>query len=151
MLKCRAALPLVVFASAFLFSGCVVVREYPAQESVAKAKEPEIELARKLIKAFVSNDAGTFVSLLPEETRSKFNEESFAKSRKQIVDSVGEPVSFTYMTSLELPALTPQIWKIRFSRINLKKDQEFTSEILFKVVTGMTGKKEAVITSFQFI
>ena len=55
------------------------------------------------------------------------------------------------MTSLELPALTPQIWKVRFRRVNRKGDTEFTSEVLFKVVTGTDKKKQAVVTTFQFI
>ena len=151
MFKYRAFLLLPVFALGFLLSGCIVVREYPAAEKTAEVKKQEIEIARELVKAFVTNDAKAFVSLLPEEVRTKFNEESFARTRKAVTDSVGEPISFTYLTSLELPALTPQIWKIRFSRVNLKKEQEFTSELLFKVITGMTDKKSAVITSFQFI
>lgn len=135
----------------FLASGCTVVREYPAEEQVTEVKKAEAELAHKLIKAFVTNSASEFVSLLPEETRARFGKEEFNKYRKKVVESVGEPISFKYMTSLELPAFTPQIWKVKFRRVNRKGDTEFTSEVLFKVVTGTDKKKQPVITTFQFI
>ena len=132
-------------------SGCVTVQEVAPRADAVKIKPQEYELGRKLVTAFVKNDGKTFVSLLPEETRTKFTVESFEKSRKSIVESVGEPVSFTYLVALELPALTPQIWKIRFRRVNPKNNEEFYSELLFRAVTGMLDKKQAVVTGFQFI
>ncbi len=146
----------LVFLSAFavlslISGGCVVVKEVAPQENAVKINRQEYELGKKLVTAFVKNDGKTFVSLLPEETRNKFTVESFDKFRKSIVESVGEPVSFTYLFSLELPALTPQIWKIRFRRINPKTNEEFFSELLFRTITGMLDKKQAVVTGFQFI
>lgn len=151
MFKCNTFLPLMLAASVVLFCGCTVVREYPAEEKVETKKQAEFELANKLIRAFVTNDVSGFVELLPEETRARFGKKEFIKYRKQVIDSVGEPISYNYMTSLELPALTPQIWKVRFRRVNRKGDTEFTSEVLFKVVTGTDKKKQAVVTTFQFI
>ena len=134
-----------------LSSGCVVVKEYaPPKESV-KCNPLEYELARQLLQAFIKNDAKKFVSLLPEETRQKFTVKSFEATRKAVIDSVGEPVAYSYLTTLKLTALNPQIWKVTVRRYNVNKTKEYTSEILFKVVTGMTGKKEAVITGFQFL
>lgn len=146
----------LVFLSAFavlslISGGCVVVKEVAPQENAVKINRQEYELGKKLVTAFVKNDGKNFVSLLPEETRNKFTVESFDKFRKSIVESVGEPVSFTYLFSLELPALTPQIWKIRFRRINPKNNEEFFSELLFRTITGMLDKKQAVVTGFQFI
>lgn len=143
---------LFLFAvSALLFSGCVVIKEYtPARESV-KASPQEYELSRRLLQAFIKNDAKTFVSMLPEETRRNFNEDTFKKTRKNIIESVGEPVEYTYMTTLELATLHPQIWKVRFKRWNVNRTKEYTSEILFKVITGMVDKKQAVITGFHFL
>ena len=80
-----------------------------------------------------------------------FTEEEFAKTRKAILESVGEPVEYTYLTTLELAALHPQIWKVRFKRWNVNRSKEYTSEILFKVITGMENKNQAVITGFHFL
>ncbi|MBQ9775110.1 MAG: hypothetical protein IJW17_03630 [Lentisphaeria bacterium] len=135
----------------FVCSGCVVVKEYTPAPKAVKADPREYELARKLLVAFVKDDAGSFVALLPEETRSKFTEDSFRKTRKSVIDSVGEPVSFTYLTTLKLDTLHPQIWKVEFKRYNVNRSKEFTSEVLFKVITGMLDKKEAVITGFHFL
>ena len=95
-------------------TGCTVVREYPAEEKAAENKQLEHELARKLLHAFVTNDSAKFVSLLPEEMSKKFDRAAFKKYREQLVKSVGEPISFTYLTTLELQSLSPQIWKVRF-------------------------------------
>lgn len=135
----------------FVATGCTVVKEFPAAEPIVETKAAEHELARKLVHAFVKGDAKGFVSLLPEDTQNKFDTDAFEKYRSKIIESAGEPISFTYLTALELQALTPQIWKIRFRRVNNKSGQEFTSEVLFRVITGMSSKKTAVITSFQFI
>lgn len=151
MLKKNFVLTLFALVLASVAAGCTVVKEFPAQEQVPEKKTAEHELARNLVKAFVKGDAAGFVSLLPEDLQSKFDTESFKKFREKIIESAGEPISFTYLTSLELQALTPQIWKIRFRRVNNKNEQEFTSEVLFRVITGMSSKKTAVITSFQFI
>ena len=138
-------------AGCLFLNGCVVVKEYaPQKESITVSKR-EYELARQLLQAFIKNDAKTFISLLPEETRSKFTEENFTSTRKSVVESVGEPVSFTYVTTLKLNALHPQIWKVGFRRTNVNRSKEFDSEVLFKVITGMADKKEAVITGFHFL
>lgn len=132
-------------------NGCVMVREYTPNAEAIKVHPLEYELARKLLVAFVKDDAKTFVSLLPEETQSKFTEESFRNTRKSVIESAGEPVSFTYLTTLKLGTLNPQVWKVEFRRQNVNRTKEFTSEILFKVVTGMASNKEAVITGFHFL
>ena len=134
-----------------LCSGCVLVREYAPQKESIKANPKEYELARQLLVAFVKDDAKTFVSLLPEETRSKFTVESFKKTRKSVLESIGEPVAFTYLTTLKLGTLNPQIWKVEFRRHNVNRSKEYTSEVLFKVITGMASNKEAVITGFHFL
>ena len=132
-------------------SGCVVVKEYmPAKETV-KVDPQEYELARKLIRAFVKNDAEGFIALLPVETRAKFTVENFKQTRKSVLESIGEPVAYSYLTTLELSGLHPQIWKVQFKRFNVNRTKEFTSEALFKVVTGMTDRKTAVITGFHFM
>ena len=147
----RLSILLVTLIFATLFNGCTVIREYaPAGEEI-KVSTQEYELAKKLLQAFIKNDAETFVNLLPEETRTKFTEENFAETRKGVIDSVGEPIAYTYVTTLKLATLHPQIWKVTFRRSNVNNTKEFTSEVLFKVVTGMASKDEAVITAFHFL
>ena len=148
--KCVIALSTAI-TLAFATTGCTTVIEVqkPAQE--IKINQLEYDLGKALLTAFVTNDAEAFVNLLPEDTRNTFDKEAFAKHRASIVKSVGEPISFHYLTTVELTTLNPQIWKVRFKRTNLKNTEDFTSELLFRVVTGMSKKNEAIITSFQFL
>lgn len=143
-----------MFAAAFVMFGvvgCTTVKDVydPAEE--IKVSQAEYELGKAVLSAFVANDAEKFINLLPEETRTAFNVETFKKTRKSITDSVGEPISFYYVTTLELPSLSPQVWKVRFKRENTNKSKVFTSELLFRIVTGITKENEAVVTSFQFL
>lgn len=139
-----------VVAVSFFSTGCVIVKEYAPEKDKMDIAPQEYELARKLVRAFVINDGKAFVALLPEETRTKFTVETFEKTRKSLIESVGEPVEYRYLTTLELAALHPQIWKVRFKRWNVNRTKEFTSEVLFKVVTGMSDRSTAVITGFNF-
>ena len=147
----RIAMMLGASAVLSCAGGCVVVKEYAPPKETVSVKTQEYDLAKKLLQAFVKNDAKAFVALLPEETRSKFTEKSFADTRKAVLDSVGEPISYRYLTTLKLPTLSPQVWVVCFRRYNVNRSKEFTSEVLFKVVTGMTSSKEAVITGFHFL
>ena len=151
MIKCRFVVLFIATVLVTALCGCTVIREVQPRKESLTIKKQEYEIARNLLRAFVSDDGEAFVNLLPEETRTKFTVENFKNTRKAIVESVGEPVSYTYMTSLELPSLTPQIWKVRFRRTNVNKSKEFTSELLFRIITGMVSDKEAVITGFQFL
>ena len=132
-------------------SGCVVIKEYTPEKDAVKVAPQEYELGRKLLQAFVKNDAKGFVALLPAETRAKFTVDNFKQTRKSVLESIGEPVAYSYLTTLELSGLHPQIWRVQFERFNVNRSKEFTSEALFKVVTGMTDRKTAVITGFHFM
>lgn len=133
-------------------SGCTVIREVePPKEEWNTASGPEYELGRSLLEAVVKNNRGKFVSLLPDEMRERFTVENFDALRKGVVESVGEPISFRYVTALELPVFTPRIWRVRCLRRDRKGKKEFTSEVLFRVVTGMADGKTPVVTGFQFL
>lgn len=137
---------------AFGSAGCTVIREVePPKEERDTAVGPEYELGHALLVALVKNDRGKFVSLLPEEMRERFTKENFDTLRKGVVESVGEPISFRYVTALELPVFTPRIWRVRCLRRDRAGKKEFTSEVLFRVITGMTDKKTPVVTGFQFL
>lgn len=149
----RKRLFYVALLPTLLLTGCTMISELPREEQVVANYEddPQFTLSRKLVIAFLKNDSSSFVSLLPSETRKAFSEKEFASTRKAVTDSVGEPISFKYVTKLELEPLQPHIWKIRFERKGLlKTDETFHSELLFRVITGNTDKGP-VITSFQFL
>lgn len=131
--------------------GCATgVRELPAEVRKTEPQGADYEFCRKLVIAFMKNDAKTFLSHMPEEARKKFNEKQFAASRKSIIESMGEPISFRYVTSLELTAFTPHVWKIRFQRTDPRNGRKFTSEALFRIITGRIDGKPVLI-GFQFI
>lgn len=131
--------------------GCATtVRELPAEVRKTEPKGADYEFCRKLVVAFMKNDAKTFLAEMPEEARRKFNEKQFAASRKSIIESLGEPISFQYVTALELTAFTPHVWKIRFQRTDPRNGKKFTSEALFRIITGKIDGKPVLI-GFQFI
>ena len=132
-------------------TGCTIIREVSSAERQKQPQGAEFDLCRTLIKAFMKNDAATFVKHVPDEARRTFGIREFERTRRNVVESVGEPIAFEYVTELKLTEnITPYIWKIRFRRVNEKKGEEFTSEILFKIVIGKPDKKP-VMLSFQFL
>jgi len=131
--------------------GCTVIRELPREEAAKQPSGIEYELSKRLLEAFLKNDGKDFIACLPEETQKNLDLKGFATFRKSIIESLGEPISYQYVTALELTVFTPHIWKIRFRRTDRRTQEEFTSEALFRVITGKTKKDEAVITGFQFI
>lgn len=134
-----------------LFGGCTTIRELPPEETVQMRKaDPEYELCRDLLSAFLKNDARGFIALLPENLRKDFTPEKFKATRAWITESMGEPIEFRYVTKLELVTFTPHIWKIRFKRTDRRTEKEYTSELLFRIVTAMLDNKAAV-TGFQFL
>lgn len=140
-----------LIAGAAMANGCITgVRELPAEIRKTEPQGADYEFCRKLVVAFMKNDAKTFLGAMPEEARKKFNEKQFAASRKSIIESMGEPISFRYVTSLEMTAFTPHVWKIRFQRTDPRNGKKFTSETLFRIITGKIDGKPVLI-GFQFI
>ncbi|MDD3153879.1 MAG: hypothetical protein PHS41_03355 [Victivallaceae bacterium] len=132
-------------------TGCVSpVREMPQVELAKEPKTPEHELCRKLLIAFLNDDAKSFVKLLPTDTRKNFDVKEFNKTRKALTSTIGEPVSFRYLTRLEFVSLTPHLWLIRFKRTD-KKGQIFYSEALFRIITGRAADGTVLVISFHFL
>ena len=151
MLKRSLIAGLSLLAGSALLSGCATrIRELPAEVRKTEPQGADFEFCRKLVIAFMKNDAKTFLAHVPGEAREKFNEKQFAASRKAIIESMGEPISFQYVTALELTAFTPHIWKIRFQRTDPRNDKKFTSEALFRIITGKINGKPVLI-GFQFL
>ena len=146
----KRLLDALLIAAACVLTACTTIRELPMEQRKGEPRGADHEACRTLLKAFVRNDARAFLNCLPEEMREKFSEKQFAASRKSIIDSMGEPISFQYVTALELTTFTPHIWKIRFERTDPRNNKKFTSEILFRVITGKLDGKPVVI-GFQFL
>ncbi|MBQ9336249.1 MAG: hypothetical protein IJS14_03000 [Lentisphaeria bacterium] len=140
----------LLIVSAGVLTACTTIRELPMEQRKGEPQGAEYDLCRDLLKAFMRNDGKTFLSYLPDEMREKFSEKQFKASRKSVIDSMGEPISFQYVTALELTAFTPHIWKIRFERTDPRNGKKFTSEILFRIITGKMNGKPVVI-GFQFL
>lgn len=123
------------------------------QKNISGENEKKIlsgyRYSKELLKAFVKNDAGKFVALLPARLQKEFDHKKFEVTRKAVTDSMGEPVSFRYVTALEMTSVTPHIWAIRFSRISRDEKEEYFSEMLFRVITGTLDGKPYII-GFNF-
>jgi len=131
-------------------AGCTVIREVPAEQALPKNATPEMKLCRSLLEAFLKNDASGFVARLPEDTREQFDVRKFTSTRDYITSTMGQPVSFQYLTTLEFVTLSPHIWKIRFERQD-KKGNTIRSEALFRIITGDVGQGKAAVIGFNFL
>ena len=143
---CRGAL---LLALPVVLAGCVVIRELPPEELKKQDESPEFQVGRDLLLALLRNDASAFVELLEPDVRERFTADSFRAARGKIVRELGEPVSFRFLTTLEMNTFRPNIWAVRFKRKNPKSGKEFYNEVLFQVVTGRADGKVHII-SFQF-
>ena len=134
-------------------SACTTIRELPpdpadAELSIEQAEEREY--SRKLLEAFLKNDASGFIALLSPEMKEEFGKDKFTLSRKVITEELGNPVSFSYVTALEHVAITPYIWKVRFVRKN-KEDKEYYTEALFRVLAGHDKDGNVIVVGFNFL
>ena len=131
------------------FSGCTTISELPPEEVKKQGDTPEYTLAREMLIAFLRGDARGFVSHLTPEVQKQFNAAKFKETRSNIVKNLGEPVSFRFLTTLEMTALKPNVWAVRFKRVNPVSKKEFHQEVLFSIVTAEVDGKAHVI-SFNF-
>lgn len=134
-------------------SACTTIRELPAadpNEEISADSMAEREYSRKLLEAFLKDDASGFLALLSPEMREEFGKDKFTLSRKVITEELGQPVSFCYVTALEHVAITPYIWKVRFVRKN-KEDKEYYSESLFRVLAGHDKDGNVIVIGFNFL
>ena len=146
-----SALAAVLLAGAV--SACTTIRELPpdpADVEMSVEQTEEREYSRKLLEAFLKNDASGFISLLSPEMKEEFGKDKFELSRKVITETLGEPVSFSFVTALEHVAITPYIWKVRFVLKN-KEDKEYYSEALFRVLAGHDTKGDVIVVGFNFL
>ena len=146
-----SALAAVLLAASV--SACTTIRELPPVDpdvELSTEAAEEREYSRKLLEAFLKNDASKFISMLSPEMKEEFGKDKFELSRKVITETLGEPVSFSYVTALEHIAITPYIWKVRFVLKN-KENKEYYSEALFRVLAGHDTKGNVIVVGFNFL
>ena len=135
-------------------SACTTIRELPAadpDEEISAASKEERDQSRKLLEAFLKNDASGFRALLPTELKEEFGKDKFDLFRKVTLEELSQPVSFAYVTALEHVAITPHIWKVRFVRKG-KDGNDYYLEALFRVLAGHDKETgEVIIVSFNFL
>ena len=133
-----------------LLNACTVIREAPVPDAArAETESEEYRLSRDLLICFIKNDASGFIRKLAPENAKLFHEDQFRKTRKETVETLGEPVSFRYLTRLEFVSLKPFVWAVRFRRKDMTGREEFYSEALFRVLTGRTGEGKVLVLGFQ--
>ena len=138
-------------ASALFLFGCTTIQEMPAEKVSQECNTPELKLCRELLIAFVKNDASGFVKRLTPENQKSFNKADFTAARNNMLKTVGEPVSFRYLTSLEFVKLQPHVWIVRFKRKDLAEKNEYFSEALFRIVTGRDKNGNIYVLGFNFL
>ena len=138
-------------ASALFLFGCTTIQEMPAEKVSQECNTPELKLCRELLIAFVKNDASGFVKRLTPENQKSFNKADFTAARNNMLKTVGEPVSFRYLTSLEFVKLQPPVWIVRFKRKDLAEKNEYFSEALFRIVTGRDKNGNIYVLGFNFL
>ena len=146
-----SALAAVLLAASV--SACTTIRELPPVDpdvELSTEAAEEREYSRKLLEAFLKNDGSKFISMLSPEMKEEFGKDKFELSRKVITETLGEPVSFSYVTALEHVAITPYIWKVRFVLKN-KENKEYYSEALFRVLAGHDTKGDVIVVGFNFL
>lgn len=130
-----------------LLAGCTIVRELPSEDAKAQRDTPEYELASEMLYAFLRNDAAGFIRRMAPKDAELLTHEQFKKFRREMVESRGEPVSFRYLATLEMPVpFKPHIWAVRMKKTNPQNGKEFHQEILFRVVTARADGKVHVIS-----
>lgn len=142
--------PFAVLAALAVCTGCTVIREVPMEQALPDNAAPEMQLCRSLLEAFLKDDAAGFVAKLPEDTRDQFDRQKFDSTRKYITSTMGQPVSYQYLTTLEFAILSPHIWKIRFERKD-RQGKVIHSEALFRIITGDVGNGKVAVIGFNFL
>ena len=138
-----------LFLAAGVFSGCTTISELAPEEVKKQGDTPEFALAREMLIAFLRGDARGFVSHLSPEVQKQFNTEKFAQTRAAFIKDRGEPVSFRFLTTLEMAVFKPNVWALRLKRVNPVTKKEFYHEELCIIETFEVDGK-TLVRSFSF-
>ena len=148
----RKAILSVLSVCAVLLCGCGTVRELPPEKRPGEPKTLEYKAARELLVSFINDDPKGMVKNLSPENRSGFDLEKYKTTRKEMLQSLGTPVSFKYVTELEFVTFKLYVWKVRFRRESRGEEKkEIFSEALFRVITGRASKDQVLVMGFNFL
>ena len=154
-MKRNMLFPGVFVLLAFVFAGCASVRELPPEERKGEPTTLEYKLSREVIVAFMNNDSKAFCKNFSPENAQRFDDKKFKESRREVVLSLGEPVSFSFLTELEFVSFKLYVWKVKFKRLGKDretgKEKAFYSEALFRVIAGRSARDKAMIMGFNFL
>jgi len=143
-----------IFALALLanFVSCATVKELPKPDTtVVTSENAPKKVGDDLLKAFLNNDSKTFLGLLPDVVSEEFGENGFKETRKDMLENLGKPLSYTYMGNLEHPRFTVSLWKIRFERKSTDGTKVIHQEAMFRAVSGVADKEDQErLLSFNF-
>ena len=104
---------LIALFSILFLAGCTTtIQELPATVVAQEATTQSHKICRNLLVALMANDADKFTSYLSPDARENFNSDEFNRSLESVTKTLGKPVSFSYLTTLDFPILVPHIWKI---------------------------------------
>ena len=135
--------------------GCATVKELPAEKRQQEPAAAEYKISRDLLVCFMNNDPKGFCEKLSPENRRDFDVKKFEETRVNMANSLGTPVSFSYLTELEFVSFKLYVWKVRFKRIGKDKEtgkeKDFYSEALFRVITGRTSQNQLLVMGFNFL
>lgn len=135
-------------AALLMTTGCASVGLQNNKAEVPE-KPPQKRVGLELLEAFFNNDAEAFRNQFPEETRGDISEKDFEQTRKAMLDKLGKPVSYEFVTNLEQPNWTVSIWKILFERDSADKTKKIRRETFFRAVAGeLDGKMILLNQSF---
>lgn len=146
----KKSLTILLSGVLLLTGACTTIRELPKQELQQELTTPEQKHCRELLICFLKNDAKGFIARLSEESQKTFTKEEFEASRKAITETMGEPVSFRYLTTLEFTALHPHIWTVCFERKG-RNGKTNRSEALFRITTGRDSAGNVLVLGFNFL
>ena len=122
----------------------------PAKADGKKAEPAVQKVGESLILAFMKDKPDLFISQLPEEARQKFTKKDFELTRKSMIDEIGEPVSYEFITNLEHPVATVSIWRVRFRRDSSDKTKKIFQERLFRAMYGKLDGRD-VLFNWNFL
>lgn len=116
------------------------------------ARTEEIRLGDMMLNAVRNDHADDFLACLPEETRKRFTEKDFKRTRAELAESMGKIKSVRYLTELNAPGFRSHLWKVTFERKKtLNNEQPLLQETLFRIVMVPRDDARSFLLTFGFL
>lgn len=141
----------LILLTMFACAGCASTSSGKESSASSRIQTPvqAKRAGRELLKAFIENKPEAFLALLPDIVRTEFGVNGFNKTRKSMVEQLGEPVAYAFVMNLEHPLFTVSIWRILFMRKSSDGKRDIRQEALFRAVSGKMDGQERLL-SFNF-